>query len=84
MRKCKYIGSNERPSYLLQIGENYQYVISDEGEATGNNLSFPYHVYNFDSNRFFPVATFSKDYFDALFIDILEQRKQKIEKINSI
>ena len=77
MRKCKFIGKNYRKEGdwdRFSSDKIYYYEISN---ATNND--YPYHIYN--GNKSINMASFSKPYFDCLFIDLKEERKQKINKL---
>jgi hypothetical protein len=75
--KCKCISKTDISS--LTIGEVYFYNIRNV--INGIHQLFPYYIYsNINDEKEF--ATFSKDYFDAYFIDINVQRKQKLKILN--
>lgn len=76
MRKCKFLGYKDGIIYLLKKNKIYNYEISKI------DTSFPYHIY-FDITHS-PIATYSKPYFDALFIDINIDRKQKLQKLQKL
>ena len=76
MRQCRFIGINYRKEEewdRFKSDKIYNYEISNEP-----NNDYPYHIYNFNAI----IATFSKTYFDCLFIDIKEERKLKLNKLN--
>lgn len=75
MRKCKFLGYSDGEALSLIKGKIYSYEIS------GIDTSFPYHIY--DNVKYSPIATYSKGYFNALFIDIKKQRKEKLIEIYS-
>jgi len=74
MRKCKFLGYRDSVSYSLIKNKIYSYEISNI------DSSFPYHIY--DDIEYSPLTTYSKGYFNALFIDIAKLRKLKLEKLN--
>lgn len=80
MRKCKCIKHGD---FSLIVGNYYYYKINYSGEE--NNLAdlYPYHIYEY-INSHSAFATFSKRYFDALFVDITKERKQKLEKLKNV
>lgn len=79
MKKCKYIG----PGFVifdsivseLKNGEFFCYKINYSFNKTN-----PWHeIYNLNHIN---ITTFSRGEFDKMFIDISEERKKKLNKIN--
>ena len=80
MKKCKYIGLKDfeiidsvvtvfKPGDYFYYDVNYSY-----------NKTNPWHLI-FDSNNT-NITTFSRGEFSKMFIDVIEERKQKLKKLN--
>ena len=75
MRKCKCIKHGD---FSLIVGNYYYYKINNHPYEL-----YPYHIYSvLEPHSAF--ANFSQEYFDNLFIDIIKERKQKLEKLQKI
>lgn len=74
MRKCK---CKVEWSKTLIIGNYYYYEI-----IQNELIYFPYYIY-LNPNASSPIGTFSKDYFDVIFVDIEKERKEKLKKLNA-
>ena len=73
MRPCKYIVDKDRDFCLNQI--YYYEIIIHKYEI------YPYFIYlSADNSK--KIAQFSEGYFKKVFIDIKQERKLKLQKIN--
>lgn len=72
MRKCKCIKESD---YGIKLGQIYYYEIDD------SSYFYPYNIFSL-RNSTISFATFSKEYFNLLFVDIKNERKLKLEKIH--
>jgi predicted nucleic acid-binding protein len=66
---CKFIRPDMNSSFQ-KIYYTYEYIKED---------FFSYHIYD-NSKR---IATYSKSYYDVLFISLAEDRKLKLQKIQN-
>lgn len=74
MRKCRC--RIDKFSSVIKKNSTFYYQINNK-----HDMNFPYLIFN-NHNDEQPIATFSKDYFDVIFIDIQKERKEKIKKLN--
>lgn len=72
MKKCKTI--KEQPYSIFHINEIYKYKII---EYVG---LYNHFIYDFNGKN---LAQFSEVYFNINFVDIIEDRKQKLKRINA-
>jgi hypothetical protein len=77
MRKCickvdyfRSLIKNNTYYYTIYINDSFPYN------------SFPYHVYNHRNDKN-PIGTFSKDYFNAIFVDLQKERIKKLKRLSN-
>lgn len=79
MKKCKYIG----PGFVLfdsivselKTGEYFYYYVN----YSFNKTNPWYQIYNLNQRN---ITTFSRGEFGDMFIDLSDERKEKLKKIN--
>jgi len=79
MRKCKYLGIESNT--LFKLNHSYYYTKRRRKLRNENVYSCSYTIYELNSIRV-KYAECGGAWFEENFIDILDERKLKLQKIN--